>query len=247
MRSRALRGKNLRSRSSALIDGTLKIDLSSDTLHHVLTQGLDMTRVDRLLVTHAHHDHFAVRELQYASWMFVPQSNGWRLQVLCPPDAAQQLADELDLGTLPISVHCLAPWERVNTGPWGITPVLAQHDPEYVCYNYLIERNGRTLLYATDTGWYGEGTWSFLGNVKIDGAVIECTKGLDEGGYRAHLSIPELIRMRERLLENGILKARAPVVTTHHSHLCGLLHEELESHLTPNGIEVGFDGMVFQI
>src|SRR2546425_1124013 len=72
-RSRELGGKNLRSRSSALIDKTLKIDLAPDTFHHVLTHGLDLTAVEYLLFTHAHDDHFAVQELQYMSWMFVPK------------------------------------------------------------------------------------------------------------------------------------------------------------------------------
>src|SRR2546423_13651603 len=71
--SRELGGKTLRSRSSALIDGVLKIDLPADTLHHVLTQRLDMTKAETLLFTHGHDDHFAVRELQYMPWMFVPQ------------------------------------------------------------------------------------------------------------------------------------------------------------------------------
>ena len=40
--ARRLGGKNIRSRSSALIDGVLKIDLPPDTLYHVFRHGLDL-------------------------------------------------------------------------------------------------------------------------------------------------------------------------------------------------------------
>src|SRR5579862_5651554 len=85
-RARQLGGKNLRTRSSALIDDQIKIDLPPDTLHHVLTQGLDMTKIPYLLFTHGHDDHFAVRELQYLSWMFVSEPIRNPLQVFGSPD-----------------------------------------------------------------------------------------------------------------------------------------------------------------
>jgi phosphoribosyl 1,2-cyclic phosphate phosphodiesterase len=113
--------------------------------------------------------------------------------------------------------------------------------------NYLISNGSRTLLYATDTGVYDEPTWSFLQGKKIDGAVIECSKGPVEGGYDGHLSIPDVIRMRERLIAMGCLPTDAPVVTTHHSHLGGLMHEEIEEMLRPHGILAGYDGMDFTI
>ena len=58
-RSRELGGKHLRTRTSALIDGVVKIDLPPDTLQHIHTQGLDMTKVEFLIFTHAHDDHLA--------------------------------------------------------------------------------------------------------------------------------------------------------------------------------------------
>src|SRR5258708_4625304 len=227
LEARRLGGKNLRSRSSALIDGVLKVDLSADTLHHVLPGWLDLTKVEHLLFTHVHDDHFAVRELQYSSWMFVPQPIQRIMNVYGPVDAIVRMREELDLKTLPLAVHCLAPWEMTEAGPYEITPILAQHDAESVCLNYLIEKDGATLLYATDTGWWEEHTWQFLAQRKLNSVVIECTKGLSENGYKAHLSIPEVIRVRERLAAEGLIDNATRFVTSHHSHLSGLLHEQL--------------------
>jgi len=246
-RSRQIGGKNLRTRSSALIDGVIKIDFPPDTLHHILTQGLDLTQVRYLLFTHAHDDHFAVRELQYLSWMFVPNPLTAPLNIIAPLDTASLIRHYLDLANLPINLRCIEAWETIRLERWTATALVAQHDPAQLCLNYLISDGKSTLLYASDTGWYEKPTWKFLAKTQIDAMVVECTKGPIEGGYMAHLCIPEVVRMRERLIRDRILRADGRVVTTHHSHLGGLLHEELEALLNPHGIEVGYDGMTFEV
>lgn len=245
--ARVERGKNLRTRSSTLINGTLKIDLPPDTLHHVLTHNLDLTRVEYLLFTHGHDDHFAMRELQYMSWMFVVEVSETPLNLLGPTDVIERVVGSLNVSDLPLKFQPLCLWEPTRLNGWEITPIQAQHDPSILCYNYLISDGHKTLLYATDTGWYEPPTWDFLKQAKLDGIVVECSKGPNEGGYMAHLCIQEVIRMRELLLESDVLSPDAPVVTTHHSHLGGLMHEELEQALNPHGVQVGFDGMDFCI
>jgi hypothetical protein len=45
----------------------------------------------------------------------------------------------------------------------------------------------------------------------------------------------------------GSLKPSAKIVTTHHSHYGDATHAELEALLNPHGIDVGYDGMEFEI
>jgi len=246
-RSRVLGGRNLRSRTSALVDGVLKIDFPADTLHHVLTQNLDLTRLRALLFTHAHNDHFAVRELQYRAWMFVPRPLTDPLAVFGPCDVIQQVHAELDLDEARITTTGLMAWTPATVAGRTVTPIPANHSPDLTCFNFLVSDGRTTLLYATDTGWYAEDTWGVLERQRLDAVVVECSKGMDENGYRAHLSVPEVIRFRRRLVESGSLPAAAPVVTTHHSHLSGMLHEDLEAALNPQGIQVGWDGLVIRL
>lgn len=242
--ARRLGGKNIRTRTTTLIDDVLKIDFPPDTLYHVIRYNLDLRRLKALLFTHAHDDHFSWAELQYRGHYFVPTPVTDPLHVYGPRDVIQCLAHHLDLDMIPLTLHRLMAWEPASIGDYTITPILAQHDPSQECFNYIIQdQNGSTLLYATDTGWYQETTWRFLENARFDGVVVECAKGPNVGGYTGHLSIPEVVAMRERLLRAGALRPDAPVVTTHFSHLGGLLHEELEAVLEPNGIAPGFDGM----
>jgi phosphoribosyl 1,2-cyclic phosphate phosphodiesterase len=246
-RSRQLRGRNIRSRSSAMLDGVVKIDLSPDTFHHVVTHDLDLTRLEFLVFTHPHDDHLAPAELQYLSWMFVPEPITRPLPVLGSRSVTDKIKAFLADKELPLDIQCMEPWITVTRGEWSVTPVMAHHDPSNICFNLIVSRAGKSLLYATDTGWYDPPTWQFLERAKLDGIVVEVSRGPEESGYEGHLSIPEAIRLRERLVSCGTLPRDAPVVTTHHSHLGGLLHDEMEALLNPHGIQVGYDGLTFEI
>ena len=63
-------GKDVRTRSAALIDGVLKIDFPPDTLTQVQRDLLDALDWTGLVFTHSDDDHFAVDELQYALFPF---------------------------------------------------------------------------------------------------------------------------------------------------------------------------------
>jgi len=61
--ARALGGKDIRTRSQAIVDGELLLDLPCDTYFHMLRGSLDLSAVRWLLVTHSHTDHFYPSEL----------------------------------------------------------------------------------------------------------------------------------------------------------------------------------------
>jgi phosphoribosyl 1,2-cyclic phosphate phosphodiesterase len=246
-RSRVVGGKNLRTRTSALIDGVVKIDLPPDTLQHIHMHGLDMTALEFVVFTHGHDDHLAAAELQYLSWMFVPEGQVKPLTILGSVSVLEKIENAVDVDEVPLNLLCMDPWEETLQGDWSVTPIIPHHDPGQVCFNLLIKRNGKTLLYATDTGRYDEPTWQFLRGVKIDGAVIECSKGPKSGGYDGHLSIEDVIELRQRLIHMGTMSEESPIVTTHLCHLGGLMHEEMEEIFRPHGIQVGYDGMVFEV
>jgi phosphoribosyl 1,2-cyclic phosphate phosphodiesterase len=246
-RTRVVGGKNLRTRTSALLDGVAKIDLPPDTLQHVHAHGLDMTKLEFLVFTHGHDDHLASEQLQYLDWMFVPVELIQPLTIFGSRSVLEKIQKTEGVEAHYFRYNCMAAWEESRCGDWSITPIVPHHDPKQICFNLLISRNNRTLLYATDTGRYDEPTWQRLNKVRIDGAVIECGNGPREGGYDGHLSIRDVIDMRQRLIDIGAMERTAPVVTTHLCHLGGMLHDEMEEAFRPHSIQVGYDGMVFEI
>ena len=62
-RARALGGKNIRTRSQALIDGKILIDFPADSYMHELRYGIDFSDIPALLITHVHEDHCYLSEM----------------------------------------------------------------------------------------------------------------------------------------------------------------------------------------
>ncbi|HEY0868466.1 MAG TPA: MBL fold metallo-hydrolase [Fimbriimonas sp.] len=234
-------GKDIRTRSAALVDGHLKIDLGPDTFAQMQRFGLDGRDWSGLVFTHSHEDHFAVSEVQYALFPFVQK-------------------DHLEFPIYGNGVICGAirarypdwPMELVETrsfltyhhGPYRITPVAANHIVGEDCQNLLIENKGKTLLYASDTGVYPDETFEFLESIHVDCLVIECTEGLLRSTYQGHLDIERCVKVVTRLREQGTLKDNSQVYTTHHAHTGGARHCDLERELGAFQIEPGFDGML---
>ena len=59
----SLGGKNIRTRSQALIDGKLLIDFPADTYIHSLMYGIKLCDIKHCLITHSHSDHLYPEEI----------------------------------------------------------------------------------------------------------------------------------------------------------------------------------------
>jgi phosphoribosyl 1,2-cyclic phosphate phosphodiesterase len=233
-------GKDVRTRCSALVDGGLKIDLPPDTVCQLQREKLDARDWSGLLFTHGDDDHFAPRELQYGLYPFNEMDHlGF---VIYGNDKIVDRVEKL-YPDWPIEIYQIAAFQPFQHCEFTITPIQAHHNEKEQCLNHIIQRGGKTLLYATDTGVWREPTWEFLGDFRLDCLVIECTEGLANTGYEGHLDLPECLEVIDRLRTMGVLGAGSRVVTTHHSHLGEATFEELQKVLCPHAIEAGFDGM----
>lgn len=242
--ARARGGRDCRTRSSVLVDDTIKIDLPPDTLAHVHAYNLDLSGLAHLLFTHSHDDHFAVRELQYLSPNFAPNRHA-PLHVWGTHELIKKALPEMAcfFERAPLRFRPLVPFAEVAVGSLQVTPVVARHKSDELCLNFLLRDGERVLLYATDTGWYDDQTWAFLEQRRIHTAIVECGKGDGDSSYPGHLSIEEVRRFKERLIRAGSLDADTPFWVTHIAHTGRLLHDELSDRLAPDGIAVAYDGL----
>lgn len=79
--ARELGGRNIRSRSQALIDTSLLLDFPPDTSCHVQHLNLNLGLVRTVLVTHSHHDHFFPYDLGMRMPGFAEGLRDWKLLV----------------------------------------------------------------------------------------------------------------------------------------------------------------------
>jgi phosphoribosyl 1,2-cyclic phosphate phosphodiesterase len=236
-------GKNLRLRSGILLDETIRVDLCPDALAQVHKYPeRDLTAIQHLLFTHTHDDHFAARELQYLSCNFAPDREG-PLSILGSAQALAKLQCEMQgfFEAPPLRCRTLEPFTEVRIGHLWVTPLVANHKTDELCFNYIFREaeTEKRLLYASDTGWYAPETWEFLESIPLDGAIIECGRGISQSTYEGHLTLEQCIAFKEKLA----LKPDAPVYLTHICHTGLLLHEEMSELCVPHGISVAYDGL----
>ncbi len=240
-RARELGGKDLRTRASIHIDDIYKVDFPPDTLHHVHRYGLDLSSLKYLFFTHSHSDHMDVLDMM----QMVPPfgHNGFRespLDVYLSEAAAESFQYQVGQTWHPpaVNLHVLKPFESVQAGELRATPLIADHMEPGQAFFYLFEKDGRRLLYASDTGYFPEPSFEFLDGQKFDLFISECTIGPSLDEHRGHMALGDVLRVRDRL---GI---DCPLWITHFSHNGKASHAEFESICAPYGIRVAYDGVV---
>jgi phosphoribosyl 1,2-cyclic phosphate phosphodiesterase len=241
--ARAHGGKDVRSRSGALIDGILKIDLPPDTFIQMRENSLEAGDWSALVFTHSHEDHCAVSEIQYALYPFT-ELELLPFQIFGNSSVEKKVFDRYP--EWPIDFIELKEFQEYWHLGYRITPIRAHHEPNEPCFNLLIEREKR-LLYATDTGIWDSPTFEFLARKSIDCLIIECTEGLNDSDYEGHLNIAALAQVLDRLRKSAAISPSGIVVTTHHAHTGLATHAELTAALKPIGAMPGYDGMVFEL
>lgn len=237
-------GKDVRTRSSALLDGHIKIDLPPDSLHQMQRDKLRAADWTALIFTHGHDDHFARREIQYTLFPFTDQL--FMPYIIYGNDRISAALPEA-FPDWPIEVRQTFSFESFTHLDYTITPIRARHKEDEDSQNLIFQREGKTFLYATDTGVWKQETFGFLQDYRLDLLVIECTDGLRKSTYEGHLDIEACAGVVEALRESKVLHDKSRVVTTHHSAKGLARHSDLERELGKHRIEPGFDGMCIRI
>ena len=237
-------GKDVRTRTAAIVDRIIKIDLGPDTLPQLHQNGMTASEWSAVLFTHSDDDHFAYNELQYALYPFTDMDH-LGFTIYGNGTVVARLRERYP--DWPMEFVQTKSFCSFDHAGYEITPFQAKHMCGEDAHNFMVERGGRKLLYCSDTGIWEAPTWAFLKGQEADAIVIECTDGFAPSGYDGHLAFESCVEVVNRLRREGGLKRGARVVTTHHSHRGNATHVELEDALRPHGIEPGYDGMILEI
>lgn len=260
--AREHKGKNIRTRSDFLIDETSIIDYSPDLFYQLLQCGITLRKLKNIFITHFHEDHVNIPEMGcrnsgqpaleeyvdiYGSHAALEQIGLLfnRYKDHTRPDAFNYFGK--------YKLNTLEPFAKYEIDNLKVTPILSSHygyGVNEVGFNYIITRqDGKTFLYAADTGWYWKSTWDYFKTVKLklDFVVIECTYGNYNlpAKQEGHLNIPNMLEMIETMNGIGMLSHGTPVYLTHICHLHTLNHKktlDLFKECAWN-IQVGYDGM----
>lgn len=245
-KARRLGGKNIRTRSQALLGDDMLIDFGPDTYMHALRHHIDLTMIRDVLITHCHQDHFYIDDLLTRA---VPFGNVTDTMNVYGNDTLRALYDHhVDAEGIRnntdkvLRVTELKEYQTIAIGAYEVIPLPADHNPEEKCYIYIIRREGKTLLYANDTGYFSEEVWEFLKDFRFDLVSLDCNH-IEMPIFNNHMSIPCCSKVSDRLADMNCIDGRSRCVLTHFSHNHGGIQEELEAMVEGMGFLIAYDGM----
>jgi phosphoribosyl 1,2-cyclic phosphate phosphodiesterase len=256
--ARQFGGKTYRTRTSLNIylggDGPstvrYKIDLSPDAAHHAIRFGEFLAGLEHLLITHTDSDHLSPDLL---AWRKRPISG---VESLLPLNlwgtrAVMDLLRErgVDFAKCRILSHIIEPAQHFSAGELDVLAVAGRHTPDEPCLNYVVSAEGRTALFAWDTGIWTEATWQVVRGLRFDAVFLECTVNGVEGEYPSdmHQNVDSFLRMKKRMAEEGMIASTTPFVSVHMGDNGLISHEEAQSRFDPYGVTVGYDGLLIEI
>ena len=242
-----IRGKEIKTRSQALLDDKLLIDFPADTYMHILNQGLDLRNIHNVIITHSHADHFYPNDFwcrfEGIAYDIVEEPLNIYVTEAGYNEALRQLAEDMD--ETRVKFHKIAPFEPFDVEDYHIIPLAADHDSSSNPVIYIIEKGGKSLLYAHDTGIFPDSTWDYLEkyNKKFELISLDCTAMAQKNWRRSHLCLNTDKEVYDRLTEIGVCDKNTIVYVNHFSHNGMLTHKELVVEAEKYGFLVTYDSL----
>ena len=237
-----------RTRAQLSIDDELLVDFGPDTYAHALQHGVCLSRIRAVLITHSHSDHLYTPDLGCILDNYNPAMDLNPLTVY-GNEAVTAAGEALKAGYAGWAGLEKLLFQTAVPGRWlqlpgaRALPLQANHIPHETCLIYVVEKDGRRILYGCDSGLYPEETNRALSGLRLDMAVLECTMLAAPAGH-GHCSLTEMRRRKQLLTECGAITPDTKVYISHLCHSGGLSSQrEIEEAVAGDGIRVAYDGL----
>lgn len=173
-RARELGGKNLRRRSSVVINKDLIIDLGPDVMSSSFMGEISIANIKYWLQTHPHSDHFDASHLQtripeYAGInyqlleLYASKSSISKMSEMIKANGCVEgILEQEDQKKLNLKVNVVSPPKAEIVGSYEVKAFSANHDDSVESLLYSIKEGDKTVFYATDTNEFPEETWIAL-------------------------------------------------------------------------------------
>lgn len=249
--ARKVKGKEIKTRSQALLDDTVLIDFPADTYMHILNNGIRLDEIHTLIITHSHSDHFYPKDLWCRADSIANNIEEKPLNVYVTKSGytcANDFLKKEAISDRRVALHEIFPFVPFEAEGYRFIPLAADHSDIADSVIYIIEKDNKTLLYAHDTGYFKPEAWDFLSKYdrKFDLISLDCTGMLMD--YRSgHMGLKADIEVYKRLLDMKLCDENTKVYLNHFSHNGEATHEQFSKIAAEHGFIVTFDGMTVEI
>lgn len=253
VKAREVKGKSIRKMASVLINDDLIIDLGPDTQTAMTMYDKDMGNIKYLLQTHIHLDHYFEQHL-ITRIPYMKMKNQHLLNIYAHPSCLQIMSDRIsryedaDLisekgqKTLLVKSNIINAGEVKQADKYLIKAIETTHDTKHGSLLYLVEYEGKRVLYATDTPPLTDEALEQLKDTFVDCVLLDHTFG-DIEYYFSHLNEKLFLEQIGKLRSINCIKDSTLIYATHISHDGNGTHDECEEIALKNGYLVAYDGM----
>ncbi|MDF2886651.1 MAG: hypothetical protein K0R23_1036 [Lacrimispora sp.] len=255
-RARKTGGHNLKTRSCAIVNDKILIDLSPDLYAQSLSLGLELGKVRDLVVTHTHKDHLDSFSLELRAKEGAVKQNyeeERENQLSVYGSSFVQAIIQKALNEEPGAKASRIRYLPVEAGKWfqvgesSFCPLKANHKKNELCYIYAVTDGVSNLLYANDTGTLSEETLKMIESLGLvfHAVSMDCARGILQGD--GHMGIRENLELKKRLEQMKCTGMETRYYLNHLSHMSGIIHDDLQTIMGDHGFTVAYDGMIVNI
>lgn len=260
MAARESGGKSIRMMCSAMINDDLIIDLGPDLAGASIRFGLDLADVRWVLQTHSHGDHllplhasaraasWAAKNAQPLEWFVntasvdvIVKGNSKsipKMSMVIDDDAAAQLR-----------LTTIDPWQELEFGAYRVLAIPANHASAPNPMLFAIQKEGRSLLYGSDTSALPEDVWPqvVVRGWMFDVVVFDHNDGFMRSHSATHMGSEGVLAEFARMRELGIVNETTRLYGTHIAHHSSGLHEAESARAGDHGYSIAYDGLIVDI
>ncbi len=217
-------------------DGSFLFDCGSSALTAMKAYGIDAGRIDTVLISHLHGDHFAGLPYLFLEYTY-EQCRSRPLTIAGPPGTEERVRrlfavvyKELAARPSPYALRFieLEPGTATEIDGLHVDPFRVPHQEKEISLGLVVTLEGRRIFYSGDTGWSEELVVRSQGT---DLFICECC--YYETRVEYHLDYPRLRENRHRF---GCKR----MILTH-------LGREVHAHREDVEIELAHDGLVVEL
>ncbi len=244
MHARLHKGRNIRTRSQAIVDDTLLIDFPCDTYLHVLRDEINLRDIHELIITHAHGDHLYPADLYNRTPGYSDVPRGNVLHIYGMPAAQAKIEPWIEGDSPAFDFTLIEPFKPFYAGKYKVTPLKANHDPKSTPVIYIIEKDGKSLLYGNDTGYFFDETWDYLekSGIVFDLVSLDSTMGFKES-RNGHMGVSCVREVVARMKDMGLIAPHTKVVAQHFTHNANGTYEDFRKFYDNLGIITAYDSL----
>ncbi len=255
-RARLAGGRNLKTRSCALLEETILIDLSPDIFPQALALGINLSKIESIVFTHTHADHlnlYALMSRANENAAIFPDSAHGKGSIDVYGNNAVGRAIELGFIENPafrrerMVYHPVKEGDSFRTGGLNFHALPANHKKDEDCLLYIVENGEDTLLYANDTGSLSEKSFDIIREYgkRFNVVSLDCARGLLPGD--GHMGLAEDLATIDRLRAMGVIDTSTTLLLNHFSHMSGITPDEFSDHIKGYGLSLAFDGLEVKV